>query len=288
MAAGTFGIDTDANLLYSLLLADSPITINPLDLSSNLYEVPSDTTSGAYQVISKLQNADYTTGATDGTGTFDVFMQGMKAQLQCEFQSGRITGAEYTKAYVALLQAAMQNAVQYLLGRDQAYWQSVNAQTQAITARVQLEEVKYQAVAAQIEAKTAMANLALTKAKLATEDAQYGQISYQISNMLPAQLALLNQQLQLVTEQTQVQRAQTLDTRTDGSTVAGSVGMQKQLYSQQITSYKRDAEQKVAKIYSDAWVTQKTMDDGLTAPNAFTNATVDAVMSALQNNIGLS
>lgn len=288
MAGGTFGIDTDANLLYSLLLSDSPIAINPLDLTSNVYEVPSDVTSGAYQVISKMQNSDYTSGATDGTGTFDVFMQGMKAQLQGEFNAGRITGAEYTKAYVALVQAAMQNAVQFLLGRDQAYWQSVNAQIAAITARVQLEEAKYEAVRVQIEAKTAMANLALTKAKLGTEDAQYGQISYQVNNILPATLANLQQQLQLLTEQTQVQRAQTLDVRTDGQIVAGSVGMQKKLYAQQITSYQRDAEQKVAKIYSDAWVTQKTMDDGLTAPTAFTNATVDTVMSKLQNNIGLA
>jgi hypothetical protein len=279
-----YGIDTDANLVYSLLMAGTPIAVEPLDLTADIYKVASDTDSPAYQEVAKLTNADFTNGKTDGTGTFDVMMQGLKAQLQNEYEKGRITGAEYTKAYSALTGAVLQNAVQYLLGRDAAYWQSVNAQIAAVTARVQLETIKYQAVRARIEAETAKVTLALTKAKIGTEDAQYGQLKFQNDNMLPAQLTLVQKQQGLVSEQTEGQRAQTMDTRTDGTVVTGSVGSQKKLYAQQIISYQRDAEVKASKIFSDAWITMKTIDEGLVPPNGFTNASLDTVLTALKTN----
>jgi hypothetical protein len=55
----------------------------------------------------KLINADLTTGAINGTGTFDKLMVGVAAQLQGEYDAGRITGAEYTKAYITLTQSAL-------------------------------------------------------------------------------------------------------------------------------------------------------------------------------------
>lgn len=283
----TYGIDIDANLAYSQLLAATPIAIDSLDLTSQIYQVASDLNSPSYQQVSKIGNVDYTSGSVDGTGTFDVMMQGVKAQLQEEYTKGRITGAEYTKAYVALVQGVMQNATQFLLGRDQAYWQAVNAQVAMVTARVQLEIAKYEAVTARIQAETAKADFALTKAKIGTEDAQYGQLKFQIDNLLPAQLLVLQGQAKLVNEQVEVQHAQTMDNRTDNFPVTGLLGQQKSLYAQQIKSYQRDAEQKVAKIFSDAWITQKTIDEGITPPNSFTNATLDEVLGALKTNVGL-
>lgn len=282
----SYGIDTDANSLYTSLLNGVDITIPDVDLSGTEFEIPGGTDSDAYQAIAKLTNADLTTGNVDGTGTFDVVMQGMKAQLINEFKSNRITGAEYTKAYIALTQSSMQFAVQYLLGRDQAYWQSVVAQAQAVTARVALESAKVQAAALKLEAETGKANLALTKAKIGTEDATYGQAKYQVDNMLPAQLAVVQAQKTMLGEQTEAQRAQTLDVRTDGQAVTGSVGKQKALYDQQITSYQRDAEVKAAKIFSDAWITQKTIDDGLTAPTGFTNNSINEVLTVLMAKNG--
>lgn len=282
-----YGIDIDANLTYTQLLEANPIAIPPLDLSGNVYNIPSDQDSAAYQLIPPLTNASYTQGTVDGTGTFDVMMQGVKAQLKEEFDKGRITGAEYTKAYVSLVQVVMQNSTQFLLGRDQAYWQSVTAQTAAITARVNLELAKYQALTAQIQAITGMAQLALTKAQIGTEDAKYGQLAFQIDSLMPAQLLLTQGQVALVKEQAEVQHAQTLDTRTDNFPVTGLIGSQKLLYAQQITSYKRASEQAAAKMFSDAWITQKTIDEGVVAPNSFTNAVVDEVLQAVKTNNGL-
>lgn len=104
--------------------------------------------------------------------------------------------------------------------------------------------------------------------------------TFNLSTLMPAQV-------QLVKEQTEVQNAQTRDTRISGGNVAGTLGKQKDLYSQQIDSYKRSAEFNAAKIFSDAWITQKTLDEGLTPPSSFNNSAVDAVMTGLRTKVGI-
>ena len=208
-------------------------------------------------------------------------MESAHNHLKAEFKANRITGGEYTKAYIAMMESCMSNAVQFLLGRDQAYWAAAMAQIQAVTARVQLATSKAQFVLAKIQALSAKSEYALTKMKIATESETYCAALFNADQMLP-------QQLKLLTEQTEAQRAQTLDTRTDGAVVKGSVGKQKELYSQQITSYQRDAEVKASKLFTDAWITQKTIDEGLNPPNGFTNASIDTILTKLKSNNGLN
>lgn len=111
---------------------------------------------------------------------------------------------------------------------------------------------------------------------------------YNLANTLPTQLTLLGQQIVLTREQGEAERSKTLNTRSDGATVVGSVGKQKDLYTQQIDSFIKDAQHKTAKLFSDAWVTQKTLDEGLTAPTQFTNNEINEVLAAvrLNNNLG--
>jgi hypothetical protein len=76
--------------------------------------------------------------------------------------------------------------------------------------------------------------------------------------------------------------------RTDGITpVTGAIGKQKDLYTQQIDSYRKDAEQKVAKMYLDTWITQKTLDEGLNVPDALLNSQIGAVINTVRQNHGL-
>jgi len=49
----------------------------------------------------------------------------------------------------------------------------------------------------------------------------------------------------------------------------------------------KDAQHKTAKMYLDSWITQKTLDEGLTAPDEFTNAEVDNVMLHVRTNNNL-
>ena len=276
----TYGGDVNANQLMLSLMEGESITIPEIDFSDPSFQIPNDLESDLYKTVTRLTNEDLTTGVIDGPGTFDSLMRGFKAHLQGEFEANRISGAEYTKAFIALTAGAMQNATQFLLGRDAAFWQAVTAQANAITARVQLETAKVQYAGILLEALNARANYALTKLKLATEDVTFATGQFQLNFILPQQRLLL-------LEQTESARAQTLDNRTDGAAVVGVLGKQKDLYTQQITSYQRDAEVKAGKLWTDAWTVQKTIDEGLLPPANFQNATLDTVLTTIRDNNNL-
>lgn len=274
------GAENEANGLMDALTADVSFEIPEIDLSGPDFKFPVGLLDKS---PTPLTIADVTNGSVTGPGAFDALMRGFKAHLTEEYEAGRITGDDYTKAYIALTESAMSQGIVFLLGRDSAYWQAIATQVSAFTARVAMETAKVQLAGVQFEALGQKANYALTKMRLGTEEITYCTGKYNLDQMLPQQLKNLENQGDLVKEQTEAQRAQTLDTRSDGVTVTGTTGKQKELYSQQIVSYQRNSEVAAAKIFSDAWITQKTLDDGLQAPVVFQNANVDKVMSRVQS-----
>lgn len=435
------GADTSANTLMQNLLAGKDFTVPNVELNSDNLKLPQGANSEMYSSILRLNISDLTQGKVGGEGAFDALMTSIRAHLLQEYEKGRITGGEYTKAYAELVAAGMAQATQFLLNKDQVYWTAQQSQIQAVTAMIQMESERMRLAALKFEALTSEANYALTKLKLANEDIQYcinkfnleqmlpgqkllldaqvtgqqtandkgryeltnmlpkqaeglglendgktisnntatynlssilpkqaamleaqkdGQVvqndqgrytlqylmpaqlekltadtervqvdtliarynlsmilpvqyltaKYNLDNMLPIQKAMVEaqkegqlitndtasyqlqftvpQQYQLLKEQTETQRAQTLDSRTDGAAVVGYVGKQKDLYSQQIDSYKRDAELKAAKLVSEGWMTQKTIDEAALTPSSFQQNMVDAVLQRVKQNNGLS
>ena len=309
------GADTTANTLMTSLLQGKAFTLPDVDLTDPSYVKP-DGTGVLYSDVVKLTNEDLTTRVVDGSGVFDALMSGIASHLKKEYEQNRITGQQYTEAFVGAAGGAMQSAVSFLMGRDQAYWQAITAQLQAraleigvIAARVQLETAKAQLATARVQALTAEAEYSLTKMKIATEDQQYcllkvqtAQGEYTLDEIMPLQKTgfsldnatktytnanILPSQKKLLDEQIEVQRAQTLDTRTNGATVEGSVGKQKDLYDQQIISYQRDAEVKAVKLFTDAWITQKTIDEGLDPPGAFANPSLNIMLKNIKKLNGL-
>lgn len=325
MSCGASGV---ANTTLDDLLVNDPLDLPSFNLNDPAFKPPSSANNPLYEIVNRLTNEDLTTRTVDGAGTFDAIMSSLGKHLKLEYDKGRITGAEYSKTFIALTESAMSQGVAFLLGRDQAYWAAVNAQMQAINGRVQLELSKAQLAIAVIEAKNQRANYALTKMRLAGEDIQYciskynleqilplqrsglevqNQTTvYTLNNMLPSQKNLvesqrvgvdrqnnisdytLNQlmpeQKRLLVEQLETQRAQTLDHRLDGTPIVGQVGKQKQLYDQQITSYKRSAELGAARVWADAWMAHKAIDEGIDTPASFNSSTVSGVMATLKLN----
>ena len=319
------GAEAEGNSLFQTLTAGVSFEIPQIDVTGPSFQIPGGMDSELYKEVTRIANSELTTTTLDGTGTFDVLMRGFKAHLKEEYNQSRITGAEYTKAYTALVESAMAQGVQFLLGKDASFWQAMSAQIQAITAKLQLETARVRHTTAQLEALNQEATFALTKMRLANENMQYCIGKFNHEQMLPAQktgqdianrtavynvdmimplqkvglehsnsIALFNlqtmlpQQYELLVEQTEVQRAQTLDTRSDGSTVVGTVGKQKDLYSQQIKSYQRDSELKAAKLFADAWTVQKTVDEGFVAPANFQNPSLDTVLGHIKTNNNLA
>lgn len=310
-------IGAEANALHAQLAEDFVLPLPDIDLSGPEFDFPFDATSPLYQAIPRLTTCDLTSGEPDGTGVFDSLMSSISAHLKVEFEQNRISGGDYTKAYIAAMETALGNATQFLLQRDQAYWQAQQAQLAAITARVQLQTAKAQMVQTMYGAMREKAGYTLTKMQTLVSSLEAKAADFNLSNMLPVQKEILDkqsaaatlqnegltldnstkdfqltnilpQQNMLLVEQTETARAQTLDHRTDGALIVGSVGKQKDLLSQQITSYQRKSEMDAAKLFSDAWTVQKTVDEGLVPPTNFTNANVDAVLSKVRVNNGLA
>lgn len=273
---------TTALALIDALTTGVSIDIPVVDLSDPIFDMPGDIDSQTYQTITRLEIEEITDGQILGEGAFDIFMRSAKAHLRAEYEADRITGAEYTKAYIEMMGLAMTNAVQFVNNREATFWASQEAQARTIIARATLEQQKADTAKSQIEANQAKAQYANAVLNLAITDIGHQKVSYELENVLPLQVQKLSEEVEAV-------RAQTNDVRSDGVTsVTGLIGRQKELYQQQITSYQRDAEVKAAKIFVDSWITQKTIDEGLTAPNAFTNASLDDVLTIVKENNGFT
>lgn len=57
---------------------------------------------------------------------------------------------------------------------------------------------------------------------------------------------------------------------------------------QQRESFARRDERDTAKLFSDAWVAQKGMDEGLTAPTALQNEAVNSILTKVRANVNLN
>ena len=295
------GAELEANQLLTALLQGEDFELPNIDMSGTDWDLPGGINNPVLGEIPRLTNDDLTTKTVDGTGTFDYLMKSVSVHLQAEFKANRITGAEYVKAYIELASAAMGNATQFLVQRDAAFYQAALVQMQILNQRAALAIAKAQFINMKYEALTAKSVYGVNKLRLSNESIAYCTAQYNLNNMLPQQLLLLkeqtknaaaqvgvtNEQIKLVMEQMQQTRAQTLDYRSDGNEVVGLIGKQKNLYTQQISSYQRDAEVKAAKLFTDAWITQKTIDEGLSPPSNFTNSSLDSVLATVKANNGL-
>ncbi|MBZ6397059.1 MULTISPECIES: hypothetical protein [Pantoea] len=303
--------------------------------------------------LKALTNDDLTAATLEGNGLFDQMMRATTTHLATQLEKGRITGSDYATVYLGAMQATMQNAVQYLLSRDQSYAQALQlaaqieatqaqvklaeqdlvlkqteqqiqlvnldiqrqqleiakadlllkqaqlplAQAQTAQATAQVELIKAQT--ADVAAKTPL-EAALLNSQKAQTDAATGKVSHDVSlvdaqvsqsnaqtQVLNGQVALNAQQTALMKEKVETERGQTLNTRTDGSQIAGIVASQKALQTQQIAAFKSDAKQKGAKILMDTWVTRKTVDDGVAVPSNIDTDSINVVMQNLFADAGL-
>lgn len=276
--ASNCGGELVAQELFETLSQDLNINVPTIDFDDDRFKLP-DKSGSLYDPIDKIKLSDYTTKVVDGDGAFDVLMTSLDAHLDNQFKKNRITGKEYADTYVALTTAALSHSLQFLLGKDQAYWQGIQAQLEGRRAEIE-------AVTAAIAFENTKVGYYSTLTQLAGVEAQYALTKMQIANA-DAQYCNLLEQKKLIKEQTETARSQTQDVRSDGLPVTGIHGAQTLLYKQQKIAYERDVEYKIAKLYMDQWVAQKSIDEGLTPPLEFVNAKIDQVFTKLRSNADL-
>ena len=193
-----------------------------------------------------------------GTGTFDVLLEAVKANLWVEYNKGRITGAEYATAFVSLVQTVLQTSVQFLISRDKAYWDAILAQTQAAMAAIELQTKKLQYLLAKIQVYLARAQYATEVTKLGISDKQY-------------ETMVLNDTL-----------ARNKDNRDERTT-----SKQIEVMSQQIKSYQRKDERDTVKLQTDAWAVSKGIAEDTAVPTPLANPAINTAMGRALQNVGL-
>ena len=261
----TCNADTIGKTLFRNLIVGEDFSIPEVDFSDPKWALPASLESALQSDVKSVELEDLTERRVGGDGSVDALMEFASAHLKEEFDKGRITGAEYTKAYTSIMTAAMQTGLQFLLQRDAVRWAGITAQIQALASKVNLETAKAQFIAA--------------KASVGATEAQY-------ANQV-IDLSIKDSNYCLIQEQTEAARAQTLATRTDGSPVRGSVGKQKDLYTQQITSYQRSSEINAAQMFKDAWIAHKSIDEGIDTPASFNANSISQVLASIKTKNGL-
>jgi hypothetical protein len=92
-------------------------------------------------------------------------------------------------------------------------------------------------------------------------------------------------QTSLVQQKIATEKAQTIATGVDDNSV---IGKQKLLYGAQTDGFKRDAEQKAAKMLIDTWNVRRTTDEGTVADdtNRLSDATIGRAVEKVMAGIG--
>lgn len=386
---------TKINQLFNDLTGDYSSSFPNINWNDSAFKVPQELLDLLNQEHKAVDISDVTVKRFDGTGSFDVIMSSAAAHLKEEFKANRITGSDYTKAWISLMESSLVQAVGFTLQKDEAKWKAIQAQLEAITAVSNLKLVQAQIAALKADEAAKKASYGLIKAQIVTEELNQCQITaqtanitaeglnipkqglvldkqaeqlqaqtdktlYEVSTYLPADVAnktkqteLLNYELttikpqelvlrtneallkkyeleeiapqelalkaaqvdlmefeaqikefellqkvpaevsvllgqvQLIKEQMETQRANTQGTRTDGATVVGAVGKQIALQDQQIESYKKDIEIKIAKIYADAWNVHETTVEPTVRPTEFEVPKIDNILPKLRTGTGL-
>ena len=72
-----------------------------------------------------------------GTGVFDDIMEAVNGNIKVQYDTGRITGAEYAHVYLGSMQAAMSEAMKFVMNK-----QLVEKQIEAQDVKIALDEVQ--------------------------------------------------------------------------------------------------------------------------------------------------
>lgn len=242
---------------------------------------------------------EFSTAALNGAIQFLLQKdQAQWAALAAQTQA-KLAIVELTRARVELEKAKMEmkllsfQANQAKVDVARGKMALATARVEYCTAEYQLEnmlpkqslilDVQKEQLEAQIDQMDYTTTYVLPEQMRLTKAQADGAI-YTTTYMLPKQVDQLTHAIELIKEQAEAQRAQTLDVRKDGSAVTGSIGKQKELHSQQIISFQRDAELKAARPFIDAWITMKTIDEGTLPPTNFNMANLDQVLTILRTN----
>ena len=219
--------------------------------------------------VSVLNPLLVTDGSVSGNGIFDIWMRSLGAHLKREYAEQRITGDEYAKAYISLMNNLLNTAVGFLT-QDAQLAMSQEQMRHDITisdAQLVIEQDK---LSHDIEISNAQLTMAQTKLGHETQllDAQVENLNAQVSLankelvLKDKDLALKEKQVALAEAQLKAAEAQYKDI-VDGQSVGGVLGRQMKVYDAQAKGFKDNALQAATKIMVDTWNIRRQTEESL-------------------------
>ena len=142
----------------------------------------------------------------EGSGVLDKLLHTARVHLQDEFQQGRITGKEYSNAYIAIYDRMVQSAIAYALAAEKAPYEIAQLEAQTALTEEQRkqveEETRYRLPAEiqQIQAQTDLVNYQkaeLLPAQTANQKKQTELLEYDLTQIKPHELALKEKQAEI-------------------------------------------------------------------------------------------
>lgn len=142
----------------------------------------------------------------EGSGVLDKLLHTARVHLQDEFQQGRITGKEYSNAYIAIYDRMVQSAIAYTLAAERAPYEIAQLEAQTALTEEQRkqveEETRYRLPAEiqQIQAQTALVNYQkdeLLPAQTANQKKQTELLEYDLTQIKPHELAIKQKQAEI-------------------------------------------------------------------------------------------
>lgn len=142
----------------------------------------------------------------EGSGVLDKLLHTARVHLQDEFQQGRITGKEYSNAYIAIYDRMVQSAIAYTLAAEKAPYEIAQLEAQTALTEEQRkqveEETRYRLPAEiqQIQAQTALVNYQkdeLLPAQTANQKKQTELLEYDLTQIKPHELAIKQKQAEI-------------------------------------------------------------------------------------------
>lgn len=233
------------------------ISLDDLDI-----EIPTELLDALKQSQTQINIDTLTKPEIGGDATFDRLMYAVKIHLKEEVDKGRITGSEYANAYVTMAGNAMQSAVQYELNRYQTNYQAILSHINAITAII---EAKCKLASSKVELATAKVMYASSVAQANNHRATYADTVMNLG-IKDANYGLVNAQK---------------------DSIDAAVIRENNLTDQQIKSYIIKDKRECAKIYSDSYITNLSVDAGMKVPDSMTDTNISAVMDSLRQASGL-
>jgi hypothetical protein len=158
-----------------------------------------------------------------------------------------------------------------------------SAKTDVETEVLVIEKTKLTAEVDMVEAQTAQANK-----QVEVLNAQLVNIPKE-GQLLDKQVLKAQSETDFLAQRIKTEKAQIFDV-VDAVNVTGVIGKQKDLYAAQTDGFKRDAEQKLAKMLIDTWSVRRSTDEGIVADsvNKLSDANIGATIIKCMNSIGVT